>query len=427
MTRRRGPHALGKAFILAAWLVAFAALSALFGSAAHAAGPDGQAATKATTILGLGPADRKPTDPPLSLGIGDTLLVRLDGTEVLNPADWKLFLNGHEVPDLANSAAFDDASHGLLFKLARTDKNKAVWNEILGSPDGLRDVSVSVARTDQKDAPRLEPAEKGKPALFELNTLPLWPLLWAAVVAASMLVVFFWAAIKTGLLRDSFLPQLPVRFRTFSLGRCQMAFWFLLVAVSFVFLCFLLWDYNTLNAQALTLMGISAATGLGAIVANTSRTDVVAKISSDLTAAGFVSADDYDQTLAQLRADEAMLAKLKAESAPTAQTDPVDAQIKANKTKIEDFRRLAKDYLSETLDPEGGKFKWRGILNDIIDDGSGATLHRLQLVCWTAILGAVFVVGIYRDLTMPEFSGTLLALMAVTGGAYVGFKFPEKP
>jgi hypothetical protein len=38
----------------------------------------------------------------------------------------------------------------------------------------------------------------------------------------------------------------------------------------------------------------------------------------------------------------------------------------------------------------------------------------------------VFLVGIYRDLSMPEFSTTLLALMAVSGASYVGFKFPEK-
>jgi len=38
----------------------------------------------------------------------------------------------------------------------------------------------------------------------------------------------------------------------------------------------------------------------------------------------------------------------------------------------------------------------------------------------------VFVVGVYRNLAMPEFSPTLLALMAVSGASYVGFKFPEQ-
>jgi hypothetical protein len=42
------------------------------------------------------------------------------------------------------------------------------------------------------------------------------------------------------------------------------------------------------------------------------------------------------------------------------------------------------------------------------------------------LLGVAFLVEVYRDLTMPEFSSMLLALMGVSGAAYVGFKFPER-
>lgn len=51
--------------------------------------------------------------------------------------------------------------------------------------------------------------------------------------------------------RDGFLPQLEPRRQTYSLGRCQMAFWFVLIFVAFVFLYIVLWDYNTVSEQAL--------------------------------------------------------------------------------------------------------------------------------------------------------------------------------
>jgi hypothetical protein len=42
------------------------------------------------------------------------------------------------------------------------------------------------------------------------------------------------------------------------------------------------------------------------------------------------------------------------------------------------------------------------------------------------VLGLVFLIGVYRDLAMPEFGNTLLALMAISSAGYVGFKYPEK-
>jgi len=38
----------------------------------------------------------------------------------------------------------------------------------------------------------------------------------------------------------------------------------------------------------------------------------------------------------------------------------------------------------------------------------------------------VFIVAVYQDLAMPEFSNTLLALMGVTSAGYLGFKYPER-
>lgn len=68
----------------------------------------------------------------------------------------------------------------------------------------------------------------------------------------------------------------------------------------------------------------------------------------------------------------------------------------------------------------------RGFLADILSDASGINIQRFQLFTWTLILGLIFCVSVYRTLEMPEFSSTLLALMGISSGTYLAFKFPEK-
>jgi hypothetical protein len=63
---------------------------------------------------------------------------------------------------------------------------------------------------------------------------------------------------------------------------------------------------------------------------------------------------------------------------------------------------------------------------DLISDAQGATIHRFQMVVWTVVLGVMFVIEVYTNLQMPEFDSTLLTLMGISGGTYVGLKIPEK-
>ena len=48
------------------------------------------------------------------------------------------------------------------------------------------------------------------------------------------------------------------------------------------------------------------------------------------------------------------------------------------------------------------------------------------MVVWTVVLGVMFVIEVYTNLQMPEFDSTLLTLMGISGGTYVGLKIPEK-
>ena len=60
--------------------------------------------------------------------------------------------------------------------------------------------------------------------------------------------------------------------------------------------------------------------------------------------------------------------------------------------------------------------------------GSGRVIafHRFQIVVWTLILGVIFVSEVLTKLTMPSFDSTLLALMGISSGTYLGFKVSAK-
>lgn len=77
--------------------------------------------------------------------------------------------------------------------------------------------------------------------------------------------------------------------------------------------------------------------------------------------------------------------------------------------------------MQKQLPLSSGKF-----FDDLLTDAYGITLHRFQMLAITVILGVMFVIHVATTLTMPEFDGSLLALMGIAGGTYVGFKIPEK-
>lgn len=51
------------------------------------------------------------------------------------------------------------------------------------------------------------------------------------------------------------------------------------------------------------------------------------------------------------------------------------------------------------------------------------SFHRFQIIVWTLVLGVVFCSEVLTKLGMPNFGSTLLILMGVSSGTYLGFKF----
>jgi hypothetical protein len=68
-----------------------------------------------------------------------------------------------------------------------------------------------------------------------------------------------------------------------------------------------------------------------------------------------------------------------------------------------------------------------GFWRDLVTDEHGAVaLDRFQIVAWTIVLGGIFLNAVIWELNMPEFSATMLALMGLSSGTYIGFKLPTK-
>lgn len=81
--------------------------------------------------------------------------------------------------------------------------------------------------------------------------------------------------------------------------------------------------------------------------------------------------------------------------------------------------------LVDRRDPTTAPTQSRGFLKDICGGESGVELHRLQIIAWTGVLVFVFIMRVFHTLAIPDFNPTLLGLLGLSAGTYVGFKFPE--
>jgi len=132
---------------------------------------------------------------------------------------------------------------------------------------------------------------------------------------------------------------------TFSLGRAQMAFWLFLVVAGYIFIALSMGQiFGILNAEVLTLLGISGLTTVGSIIV------------TGTTAVGRLS---------------------------------------------------------------------QGFIRDILSTDGQPQVQRIQAVAFTLILGTVFVWVVGADFSFPKFDNTMLLLMGLANGLYVGLKVQE--
>ena len=240
----------------------------------------------------------------------------------------------------------------------------------------------------------------------------------AVILTLGTMVLFFWLAGTTNLIRETGARPAGGKLRPYNLGRAQMALWFFLVYVSYLGIWLITGTLDTITCPLLALMGISAATALSEALIDTGKGTVKTSRLQQLAAEQLA----LEQGVAALLAQAAGLNAVS-DLAPDELTnrDSLNRQIHDSRT------RLAQVNLQiQTLTPSAASGVTRGFLRDILSDGSGYSFHRFQIFAWTILLGIMFVSSVYNDLTMSEFSATLLGLMGISSGTYIGFKFPEQ-
>jgi hypothetical protein len=309
----------------------------------------------------------------------------------------------------------DTARNHLQFHLQITPANKHAWIDLLGAPSGIRKpVMFSVGLEDQ--SPFDTVYDQNNPAL--LTVIPPRSGVISLIVVLFTLILLVWLARNTHIIREPGPKPTAGKFRPYNLGRTQMAFWFFFVYASYVVIWLITDALDTITPSLLGLMGISAGTALSEAMIDSGKDVAKAGQLQDLTA----EKQALEQSIPEL---QSQIAGVNAKSAMTPEDttnrDSLSRQLQDYRTRFAQINQQI-----NALTPSASAGTSAGFLRDILSDSSGYSFHRFQIFAWTIVLGVIFVSSVYNGLTMPEFSTTLLGLMGISSGTYIGFKFPEQ-
>lgn len=336
----------------------------------------------------------------------DTLTVEVDGLASLAACTGKnivLYLEDRPLPDVVAFPPTDPAQQLLRFPLERTEESREVWTHLLGRPGfDARPVEVSIGLSDQYAIAAESPDE----ATILLEVIPIrWFLFWF-LLFIIFLLGFLYLARRTDVIRDAVpLPGEGAR-RPYSLARTQASWWFFLVLASYLFIGMITGDFSTsITSTVLVLMGISAGTVVGSAFVDASKSNQNAAQQAAL-------AQSLEADVQQLDAEKQKVQAALQQAPGNAEAAQTLAALVAEHTdKLSQLRKVRNE--SEHF------------LQDILSDANGVSFHRFQMLAWTIVLGIIFVGQVYKQLAMPEFSETLLSLMGISAGTYVGLKIPE--
>jgi hypothetical protein len=369
-----------------------------------------------------------------SAGLGDIIVVRVqrlqdlvnhakcmsgDGRRVpgCQPQEIALFLDGREIRGLAPESGAPTPDDGLLrFHLARTDSSDEAWADLLGAPPiaapnnafYTRPTKVSVGIAGAYALPTAFEDERVSP--FKLIRIrPSW-FVTCSLLLLLVLGLLCWLAVSSDILRDPGPPAQAGERRPYSLARFQMSAWFFLVIASFLYIWLITGGWNTLTPTVLGLIGIGAGTALGAAAIDASKRNTSVA------------------TLAALSAEKTLL-----DRELTAIDTQIPGAVGSSRVQLEVQRetkavraQLVADQIAASQNAAVPILS-RGFLLDVMTDGTnGYSFHRFQMFTWTLALSVLFVYSVWTRLAMPDFNLTLLGLLGLSGGTYLGFKIPER-
>lgn len=305
-------------------------------------------------------------DHPDRAGLGDAVILKVQYLDQYlggnEDACGDLTLFLEDVPIPGNEPeACDPYTGEVRFDLDRTADSDRSWHVLLAEPVSFTK-KISVSV-----------GSKGRLAFptdvndFELEIVPQVELVLFVIGLLLTTGLAIYLAKSTPILRDR-VPGLPAEQAPYSLSRFQLAFWSFLVIAAYVFIWLITEELDTITGSVLALLGIGSATALGASIIDQGKTGVVA-VSNPAN--------------------------------PGAPDNPVVPVTPA------------------------APIPSKGFLQDVLSDSQGISLYRFQLFAWTLVLGVIFCASVYNGLEMPQFSTTLLGLMGISSGTYLGFKVPE--
>jgi len=331
-----------------------------------------------------------------------------------DPAKLVPYLNGLAIRGNYPEEIHASKNH-LHFHLEITPENKQVWIDLLGEPHAARKaVAFSVGLENQ--SPFDSAFDQTHPQWLTVIS-PVYGIV-AVVVVGLTLLLLIWLARKTNLIRDGGDCPVPGKLRPYNLGRTQMAFWFFLIYASYLTIWLITDALDTITASLLALMGISAGTALSEAMIDSGKLNASADQFQSLSAEKL----SLEQTIPDLQGQlTAINSKATLLPEDTANRDSLNNQLQVNRKRLAEINEQI-----QALTPSPGAGVSKGFIRDILTDASGYSFHRFQIFAWTIVLGIIFVSSVYNNLTMPEFSATLLGLMGISSGTYIGFKFPEK-
>jgi len=303
-----------------------------------------------------------------SAGLGDRLEVKVRNFDKLlakvsgNCHAIVLFLNGLPIRSLPPESCNQYDGTVRYFLDRDPDTNDSEWHRLLGSPNGF----VRRVRVSLGTSDQF--AFPTDVTTFPLKVIPALRF-YAFIALLAVFTVFFVHLCRTtSIIRASADPAIAGA-RPYSLSRFQMAFWFFIVIAGYVFMWLVTGELDTITDSVLALMGIGAGTALGAALIDSSAAGTTTTTTMTATSSSTVVA-------------------------PVPHAPPQPSE---------------------------------GFLRDVLSDSSeGISIHRFQMFAWTLILGVIFAASVYKDLAMPEFNATLLGLMGISSGTYLGFKLPER-
>ncbi|MCB1053937.1 MAG: hypothetical protein KDD11_00310 [Acidobacteria bacterium] len=335
--------------------------------------PAGKEGQKGPRVDGAGALGADPTGEQL-VTLDDTLVVHVQGLPAwLGPRscdDVRLYLNGQPLK-LLRASRCDLETEDVTFIMRRIDRAKeAAWQTLLPERDGL--TSFADVTLGWADGTRLPTTVRDDQAItFAIADFHV--VAFAGAFLAITLIGFLVMAQRSAILRRAVGKRVPVVLRPYSLAKVQVAWWFFLVLSGFLLISILVGDIAPVPSSILAVLGIASGTYLGAEVIDKGKKPTVEVA--------------LEEGTVEVTLDKGSVVDVVPEPAP------------------------------ETT---------RGFLSDLLSDGSGIAFYRFQIFVWTLVLGGFFLNAAWRNLAMPDLPSSLLGLMGISGGTFLGLKLPER-